>query len=88
MARWALAQILSSLPPNPKQAHLDRFQRDIVDVVERALMGSARSRKQGAEWLLGREYVCASVLEQVSTFDVYEGVSTNIDARDSKRLRT
>ena len=84
MVRWALAQILSSLPPNPKQAHLDRFQRDLVDVVERALMGSARSRKQIAEWLPGREYVYASVLEQVSTFDVYERVSTDID----ERLRT
>ena len=26
MVRWALAQNLSSLPSNPKQAHLGRFQ--------------------------------------------------------------
>ena len=84
MVRWALAQNLSSLPPNPKRAHLDRFQRDLVDVVEKALMGSARSRKQMAEWLLGRDYVCASVLEQVSTFDVYAGISTDIVAHDSR----
>ena len=88
MVRWALAQNLSSLPPNPKQAHLDRFQRDLVNVVERALMCSARSRKQMVECLLGRGYVFASVLEQVSTFDVYKGVSTNIAVHDSKRLRT
>ena len=88
MVRWALAQQFSSLLPNPKQAHLDRFQRDLVNVVERALIGSARSRKQVTEWLLGRECVYASVLEQVSTFDIYEGVSTDIDVHDSKRLRT
>ena len=60
MVCWALAQNLSSLPPDPKQAHLDRFQRDLVNAVERALMGSARSRELAAKWLLGREYVFAS----------------------------
>ena len=57
----------------------------LVDAVERALMDSARSREQAAEWLLGREYVCASVLEEVSTLpDVYAEVSTDIDAHDSR----
>ena len=40
-----------------KQAHLDRFQRDLVDVVERALMGSARSRKTGGR-VTARTRIC------------------------------
>ena len=36
MVRWALARNLSTLPPDPKQAHIDRFQQDLIDAVERA----------------------------------------------------
>ena len=36
MVRWALARNLSTLPPDPKQAHIDRFQQDLVDAVEKS----------------------------------------------------
>ena len=37
IVRWALVRNLSTWPPDPRQAHLDRFQRDLVDAVQEGL---------------------------------------------------
>eukprot|EP00927_Polykrikos_kofoidii_P014152 TRINITY_DN16176_c0_g1_i2.p1 TRINITY_DN16176_c0_g1~~TRINITY_DN16176_c0_g1_i2.p1 ORF type:complete len:3105 (-),score=492.61 TRINITY_DN16176_c0_g1_i2:105-9254(-) len=58
--RWALARNLSTLPQNPSQTESGRFQRDLEESVERALVGANRHHEQPAEWFFAQQYLCSA----------------------------